>query len=115
MSSKTDEGLLRDALRNRQSISAPDFHATWERATARHRNAKRRYVAAGGMAAAAAAIALVSMLRPDPVADNETAQALFASTYWQAPSDALMPRPQIDVYNDLPELMQPAAVDEGDL
>lgn len=83
---------------------------------------RRRYKAFGGIAAAAAVVAVVAIMagnRTDTDVGEQDdyliADALLNSTQWTAPSDALMPSHQFDVYQEIPVLMESTDSQEGSL
>ncbi len=101
-----------DTLRNRvrqawpQPSQAPSFDATW--AAAEQRRGGSRYGYGLGAAAAAIAAAVIVLLNygpPTTVSDIEMAD-LMDSTYWDAPSDVLLPDREFDIYQDLPVLFE---------
>lgn len=93
----------------------PAFHSAWAMAERRHRGRRHKY----GMGAAAAAVAaavIVLMNSGAPVAERYIELAdLMDSTYWTAPSDALLPDREFDIYQDLPELFESTEPAEGAL
>jgi hypothetical protein len=87
---------------------APGFDETWHAAESRYRRG-RRYRGLTGVAASAAVIAIVvvNVMQPGPqdVPIIEMGE-LLGTTSWQAPSDVLLPEHRIDIYQELPELIQ---------
>ena len=96
---------VRDAWHHDDSESS--FEAIWRRAEANHAASRRRYT---GFAAAAVIIAVVAIafgVRA-PVDEStyiEMAE-LLDSTYWSAPSDALLPEKEFVIYKELPALFE---------
>lgn len=104
---KHDDKSLREAVRQSwPNPSAPSFEKTWSAATQRRAPRRRRY---GFLAAAAAlgAIGLITLNGQAPEQNTyiEVAE-LLESTYWTAPSDALLPDRQFDIYQDMPEIFE---------
>lgn len=93
----------------------PAFDAAWAMAERRHRG--RRYGYGIGAAAAAVVAAVIVLLNSAaPVAERYIEVAdLMDSTYWTAPSDALLPEREFDIYQDLPELFESTGPAEGAL
>ena len=97
----------------------PPFADSFAIAEDRYRASRRRLRWVGGLAAAAAAVAVTAGLWPGPQApvDDEfmIADALMNSTTWTAPSDVLMPDHQFDIYRDIPVLDRSTISEEGTL
>lgn len=97
---------------------APEFGRVWAAAEIRvHEQRKRRYAS---FAAAAAATALVVGLlsQTDPSSPDFRyldIEELLGSTSWSAPSDTLLPTHQIDLYQDVPMLIESTERYEGSL
>ena len=113
------ETRLRAALRDAQqtvAANAPKFDSVWRAALirAKRRRGNKRF--AGIAAAAAAALLALNTLTPD---DDEThyvnMDELMGSTSWSAPSDFLLPKHEIDIYRDLPQLFESTESDGGTL
>lgn len=118
--SEQDEIINRRLKRALQSMSAtpvPGFDKTLAVAEKRLRASKRRNLAVSGLAATAAVAALVLMTTmPGEVNDEYvSADVLLATTYWSAPSDVLLPTQDIDIYRDLPVLIESTEIIEGAL
>ena len=93
----------------------PAFDDAWAMAEQRHRGRRHGY---GIGAAAAAVVAAVIVLwnSAAPVAERYIEVAdLMDSTFWTAPSDALLPEREFDIYQDLPELFESTEPAEGAL
>ena len=75
--------------------------------------------ATAAMAAAVAIVVvfygLVSSQKEGIAPDYLDEQALLGTTAWTAPSDALMPQYQYDVYRDLPVLIEFTDLQQGSL
>ena len=98
-----------------QPTRPPSFDAAWAVAERRHRS--RRYGYGIGAAAAAVAAAVIVLVNGGaPVAERYIEVAdLMDTTYWTAPSDALLPEREFDIYQDLPELFESTEPAEGAL
>ncbi len=87
---------------------APPFERVWQAAVHRHRLSRRRYRSIA-IAAAVAAVAVIVLnyqaLRQDEMHYIEIAE-LLGSTSWVSPSDVLWPERQIDLYEELPVLIE---------
>ena len=104
---KREDQSLREAVRQSwPNATAPAFDKTWS--AARHRRAPGRrryaYLAAAAVIGAVVVISLYSQA-PKQKAYIEVAE-LLESTYWTAPSDALLPDRQFDIYQDMPEIFE---------
>jgi hypothetical protein len=113
---------IRTALRHAQDLveadGAPEFGRVWAAAEIRVREQrKRRY--AGFAATAAATVLVVGLLSPtDPSSPDFRyldIDELLGSTSWSAPSDTLLPTHQIDLYQDVPILIESTEHYEGSL
>lgn len=104
---KHEDKSLREVVRQSWPDSAaPSFEKTWSAAGQQHASGRRRY-AYFAAAAVAAAVALIALNGPVPEQNTyiEVAE-LLESTYWTAPSDALLPDRQFDIYQDMPEIFE---------
>lgn len=122
-----DERLSAALKRESARHEPPAFDTVF---AAAHRRSRARRAArgmAGGVAVAAAA-ALAIWISPllDPVVTDGAAvepgghdyvrmAELMGETRWTAPSDVLLPVREIDIYKDLPALMESTRPDEGAL
>ena len=97
----------------------PSFDAVWAAAEARHRRSRRRLRVISGLAASVAVIGITVGLWPGQQADLTDefliADALMNSTSWTAPSDALMPEHQFDIYQEIHFLIESTNSEEGSL
>lgn len=102
-----------------RSTRVPDFDATWLAAEARYLAERRRFRRISGIAAAVAIVAVVVSLLPDEHSALQGALEIgddfYSSTLWTAPSDVLIPQHDIDVYQDLPVLMESTEYGEESL
>lgn len=99
-------GKVRDAMP--QSGDAPDFDAVFAAAERRHRRRRGQRIRYGA-AAAVGALVVATFLVVDqdkPAQDGNYIEIaeIMNSTQWSAPSDVLLPRREIDIYSDLPEI-----------
>ena len=100
-----------------RATAEPSFAHTWEAAERRAGQGRRRlHVAAAAAVAAVALLVVVEFAAPPHDAHEyiEVAE-LLNSTSWTAPSDALLPARQVDVYRDVPELLESTDVYGGTL
>lgn len=110
---------LAKALRraNSADAEAPSFNKLWASAERRYRRSRRRYAWLASVAAVLAAVVVVLNAGP-PVLENGgyiEMVDLLGSTSWAAPSDVLLPIHEIDIYQDLPALMESTKPVEGAL
>ncbi len=119
-----DDEQIRDEIRKAaeatQTLSRiPSFDETWVIAEAEvARTAKPRWHV-GSAFAAAVVLALVVAVWPnrqDRLRDDYMiADALLNSTSWTAPSDALLPNYQFDIYQEIPLLIESTNEQDGSL
>lgn len=102
MSEKELQDKVGKTLRRASSSAVPDFDKVWSAAEQKAQHSRRRYAVVGGIAAALAVVAIVvgnwNAQTPDIGDDYLITDALLNSTQWLAPSDALMPQHQFDIY-----------------
>ena len=110
---------LRDSLQSMQGDDAPPFDAIWSNAEQQHRISRSRYQQFAGFAAAAAVATIAFVLWPlngnNGAPIYLTEEDLLSSTQWVAPSDVLLPEYRIDIYGELPVLIDTNDFDEGSL
>lgn len=110
---------LRDSLRSMQGDEISGFDAVWAKAERQHQARRARYKRFAGFATAAAVAAMAVMMWPlngnNVTTTYLTEEDLLSSTRWFAPSDALLPEYRIDIYGELPVLIETNDFDEGSL
>jgi len=110
---------LKSAFRQTHTSDAPDFDALWTNAEIAYGKSRRRTRFVSGVAAVLALAVIVASLWPSQQAelsdDYLIADALMNSTLWSAPSDALMPEHQFDIYQEIPFLIESTDSLEGTL
>ena len=85
----------------------PDFDMTMQVAERRaSKNRRPRIVAAAAIAALAAAIVLNVSRTPVDETTFIEMDAFMSTTSWSAPSDSLLPESRINIYEDVPTLME---------
>jgi ferric-dicitrate binding protein FerR (iron transport regulator) len=101
-------GALRREQQRREADNVPDFDAIWNAAeTAASRRPARRRAAAGLAAAVALAAIAAGLWLPQEQDWQYVNPDDFATgTAWVAPSDVLLPDHQIDIYRDIPVLIE---------
>lgn len=113
------EKELRRALRPSKGQVTPDFDKTMRAAEARIASGRGAYRVAAGLAAVFALVAIAITLRPGVQTLPDDAfyidEALLSSTYWESPSDALMPQHRFDIYQTLPAFPGSTESAEGTL
>ena len=111
-----EDNALRDAVRESWPTNRePSFEDTWQAAHRRYGAGRRKYgYFAGAAAIAAAAVIAFNMQQPQQTPYIEVAE-LLETTYWTAPSDALLPDRQFDIYQDMPEIFESTEPAEGAL
>jgi len=96
--------------RVRASMPRPDreptFEETWQAARRRHADSLRNYRLFAACAAILA-VAVIVLRAVGPTGQPYIEMTdLMESTYWSAPSDVLLPQPQFDIYQDMPEMFE---------
>ncbi len=97
------------AYRSKQT-AAPAFDKAFELATRRVER-RSQAVRIGLPLAAAVAMAAVIVNQPEPEIIYVAEAELLGATWWQAPSDELLPTHQFDIYRGLPDLIESTKVD----
>lgn len=119
MSENEFRDQIRDALAAVHQQEPPAFDDVWAAAELRHFKARRRYATVGGIAAAIAIVAVVAgywSSQETAITDEYLiADSLLNKTQWSAPSDGLLPQHEIDIYQEVPFLMELTNLDEGPL
>lgn len=115
--SNEDKGLRAMLSESQRRIdgSAPDFESIFGAAERQLRDRRRLQIA--GVAAGLGLVALALGLLPttgDEFNYVDMAE-LTATTQWSAPSDALLPKNQFDIYRELPRLFESTDTDVGAL
>ena len=112
-----DQDLASTVRRSAPEVNAPAFDKVWANAEMSHRQSRRRYAWLASATATVAAIVIV--LNIGAPSENTIKfiglADLMDSTSWIAPSDSLLPEHQIDLYQDLPMLIESTKPAEGAL
>ncbi len=113
---------LREALQRGQRAAeadrVPAFDQVWAGAEARVATRRRRARVLGGLATAAAVVAAVAIGLMRPVEQEWqyiNPDDFESSTSWVAPSDVLLPEHRIDIYGEVPVLIESTETDGGAL
>jgi hypothetical protein len=110
---------LKEAFGAQHRQEAPAFDKVWAAAGMQHDEARRLYATFTGIAATLAIVAVVAALwssEESAVSDEYLiADSLLNATQWSAPSDALMPQHEFDIYREVPFPMESTNTDEGSL
>ncbi|MGI9202551.1 MAG: hypothetical protein ACR2Q3_00995 [Woeseiaceae bacterium] len=111
---------LKQAANAAQKDNTPSFDETWVIAESHIAESGSGYGRYGAIAAAAIALIAVTIAlwpaqQADLADDYFIADALLNSTSWTAPSDALMPEHQFDIYQGIPLLDESTKLYEGSL
>ncbi len=95
----------------------PPFDTMWRSAERHYLRRQRRQRGMAAVAASFVAIAIIFYARsPEPVDEPLIEMAeLLGSTLWQAPSDVLLPEHRIDLYEELPTLIDSPDAAKGAL
>ena len=114
----SDDQVIRATLQKAQQQAngpAPDFDRVFGGAERRVR-ARRRVQFAAAAAVAAIALLAVGLL---PTQKEEftyvDVEALVETTYWSAPSDALLPEHHFDIYREIPQIFESTDTSTGAL
>ena len=114
------ENTVRNELQHAQAVAEagriPDFNDSWAVAEARVAERGRRHRVVG-VAAAAAVVAIAYGLLPSPEMEWRyiNRDELVSTTSWVAPSDVLMPKHQVDLYGEIPVLIESTKTEGGAL
>ena len=114
-------GALKTALQSAQAKMEkgrmPDFDDVWEAASLRAVVVRRRQRVLAGSAAVAAvaAIAFAWLVPHEDEWRYIDAGGLLETTSWSAPSDSLLPEHQVDIYQDIPVLIESTGTNGGAL
>lgn len=111
------EDRLRREVKSAAAGDVPDFDAVWQQAERRVTRYRRgRRLAAVGVIAAIAVAVGMHLGTSDPPAGTYVEIAEFMdTTFWDAPSDSLMPAREYDIYEDLPAVPVSTEAGEGAL
>jgi hypothetical protein len=119
MSDNDIRKVLKDAHGAVRRPEAPAFDKVWAAAESQHLNERRRYATFSSAAAVLAMVAIVAGLwstQETGISDDYLiADSLLNTTQWLAPSDALMPIHEFDIYREIPFLMESTDLEEGTL
>lgn len=111
---------LERALKGRQAAAeagrVPAFDRVWAEADRRLAVRRRRRFGSGLAAAViVTAVAVMLLQSPTPAWEYVDPDDLVTSTSWQAPSDVLLPEYRIDIYEEIPVLIESTEIDGGTL
>lgn len=111
---------IRAALKRGQAIAeagrVPEFEHVWAAAHRRLASRRRRWMVGGLAAASVITILAAGLLRsPQPAWQFVDPDDLVTGTRWQAPSDVLLPEYRIDIYDEIPVLIESTPIDGGTL
>lgn len=97
---------LKPVYEEAERDEVPPFGQVWASASKASEKSRRRIRVTASIAAAVAVMAITVALWPLQQAETGDeyliAEALLNSTAWSAPSDALMPQHQFDIYREIP-------------
>jgi hypothetical protein len=111
---------LEQALKRGQAAAeagrVPAFDSVWADAGRRVAARRRRYVAGGVAAAAIVTVVAAGLLQSrQPAWEYVDPEDFVTSTSWHAPSDVLLPEYRIDIYEEIPVLIESTEIDGGTL
>lgn len=114
-SNREFDRALEQELRAPTAQHGPPFERSMQAAELQLAARNRRHTGFSAAALAVAAVVVASnvSMRGEPDAKFIEMAELMSSTSWAAPSDILLPERQFDVYQDLPELIEPTDEAEG--
>lgn len=95
----------------------PGFDSVFAAAEDQVRTMRTRWRYVGGLVAAAIVVAVVAGLLPstEPEWRYVDPDLLASTTSWEAPSDVLLPQRSVDIFDDIPVLIEGTRIDEGAL
>ena len=97
--------------------ASPPFDAVWARAIQQHMRSRRLYTGFASAAVLVAVFVVALDIGRQPSDDTHYIQAadFLDSTSWSAPSDALLPDHQFDLYQEFPGFIESTKPAEGAL
>ncbi len=102
-----EDKALRDVVRKTWPASrSSSFEETWQASRERHKAGRRKYGYFASAAAIVAAVFVALNMQASTEPPYIEVAELLESTYWTAPSDALLPDRQFDIYQDMPEIFE---------
>ncbi len=114
---KTLQNRLKRAQQDIEQGQVPGFDSVWAAAEERAATVRiRGWLASGAIAAAIVATITVGLLRPaEQKWEFVDPAELESSTSWVAPSDVLLPYHRVDIYREIPVLIESTKTEEGAL
>lgn len=114
---RTLRSQLQQAQQEAEQGRVPDFDTVWVAAEKRAaKGSKQGWMAAGAVAAAIVVMITVGLQRP---AEQDwqyvNPDDFESSTGWVAPSDVLLPEHRVDIFRDIPVLIESTRTEEGAL
>lgn len=114
---KTLQGQLQQAQQEAEQDRVPDFDTVWVAAEKRAATGRKQgWMAAGAVAAAIVVMITVGLQRS---AEREwqyvNPDEFESSTSWVAPSDVLLPEHRVDIFREIPVLIESTKTEEGAL
>lgn len=115
-SDKTLQSRLKQAQQDAEEGQVPGFDAVWAAAERRAAARPKRGWIAGAIAAAILGAITIGLLPPAERHWEFVDPAEFeSSTSWVAPSDVLLPDHRVDIYREIPVLIESTKIEEGAL
>ena len=95
-------------MKNIDGNKVPPFAKTWQAAERRYAAARRSYRRVAAAAAVIAVVVVAANLQSPQVEMEALFEVadLLESTSWSAPSDVLLPEHRIDLYQEMPALIE---------
>ena len=114
---RTIRSQLQQAQQEAEQDRVPDFDTVWVAAEKRAaKGGKQGWMAAGAAAAAIIVMITVGLQRP---AEQDwqyiNPDEFESSTSWIAPSDVLLPEYRVDIFREIPVLIESTRTEEGAL
>ncbi len=108
---------LRRAQQEAERGRTPDFDTVWAAAEKRAITGRKQgWMVASAAAATIIAVITVGLLRPAEREWRYVNPGEFeSSTSWIAPSDVLLPDHRVDIYREIPVLIESTKTEEGAL
>ncbi len=108
---------LRRAQQEAERGRTPDFDTVWAAAEKRAITGRKQgWMVASAAAATIIAVITVGLLRPAEREWRYVNPGEFeSSTSWSAPSDVLLPDHRVDIYREIPVLIESTKTEEGAL
>jgi hypothetical protein len=114
---RTLQSQLQQAQQEAEQDRVPDFDTVWVAAEKRAAMGRRQGWMAAGAVAAAIVVMITIGLQRSAEQDWQyvNPDEFVSSTSWVAPSDVLLPEHRVDIFREIPVLIESTRIEEGAL